>query len=56
MTDKHRDQLTLHGYGEVEEMGGRCGWVDGWGFDREEIEGDWGRDGRGRVFDRLIGG
>lgn len=28
MTDKHKDQLTLHGYGEVEEMGGRCGWVD----------------------------
>lgn len=27
-TDKHKDQLTLHGYGEVEEMGERCGWVD----------------------------
>lgn len=40
-TDKHKDQLTLHGYGEVEEVGGRCGW-GGCGFDREEIEGDSG--------------
>lgn len=41
MTDTHKDQLTLHGYGEVEEMGGRCGWVDG-GLTGEEVEGDGG--------------
>lgn len=46
-TDTHIDQLTLHGYREVEEMGGRCGR----GCDRRDIEAVWecaGCEGRGK--------